>query len=267
VAGVCRNWRGRYLTLTRNTRQKFSKTMRPPHTSCDSIMMTAARLQLAQANMQQFAQMLQAISAEKDASRIDMVFAASFQHRDQRACGSHDSIPVLARTYVLDTVFSFVGIGEYYYAAGVCRNWRGRYIQLCAQTAANKNKKFNTSLGSVVATKVRLQLALDNGLTIEQLEDNEMQLPDAVVRQSLEPMRVIALARLYGLEWNDYLTEQAADHSKYELLKWLHKCGCPWDVDDIIDNACDRDNLEHLTAIHDITGPWPVEIEERCGIL
>jgi hypothetical protein len=55
---------------------------------------------------------------------------------DQRAQCTQDAIPVLARDEVLDTVFSFIGIGDYNYAAGVCRNWRGRYMKLYCSTAA-----------------------------------------------------------------------------------------------------------------------------------
>jgi hypothetical protein len=170
---------------------------------------------------------------------------------------SHDQIPVLSRNEILDTVFSFVGVGEYYYVAGVCRNWRGRYMQLCAQTVKSKNKRFNTSLASIVATAARLQLALDNGFTIEQLQEGEERLAVAFAEQSLEPIKVITLARLYGMQWNESLPQQAAIYQNFELLKWLRKCGCPWDLGEIIDNACDSDDLEHMKQVRAVTGPWP----------
>jgi hypothetical protein len=87
---------------------------------------------------------------------------------------------VLARVEVLDTVLSFVGIGEYYYVAAVCRNWRGRYMQLCAKTAVDLKHKFNTSQKSVVVTAARLQLALDYDLSIDTLLKKELILAKAI---------------------------------------------------------------------------------------
>jgi hypothetical protein len=56
---------------------------------------------------------------------------SAHEYRHQCSHSAAQERSVLARDEVLDTVFSFVGIGEYYYVAGVCRNWRGRYMTLC----------------------------------------------------------------------------------------------------------------------------------------
>eukprot|EP00953_Heterococcus_sp_UTEX-ZZ885_P008668 5174-Heterococcus_DN1.PRE.6 len=108
-------------------------------------------------------------------------------------------------------------------------------------------------------TAARLQLALDNGLAVAQLQAaDHLVLSDAIVNNSLEPMEAITLARLYGLAWNTSLTEYAACFKKYELLKWLRKCGCPWDLEDIITNAHDNAELKDFKDLRAITGPWPV---------
>jgi hypothetical protein len=185
-----------------------------------------------------------------------------FEHRHQRARISDAHTPVLARDEVLGTVFSFVGIGEYYYVAGVCRNWRGRYMTLCKHTLARWPRIVrppHTSYDSIVMTADRLQLALDNGVTIDQLMKCR-HLPYGIVKLSLEPIAVLTLARLYGLQWDDRLTTYAAETRQYVLLKWLLNHGCPVDFCGIINDVYDTANndLEHKKQLPAITGPWPV---------
>jgi hypothetical protein len=221
---------------------------------------------------QQLAQLCQSVSAIQAKllnttatadDAVDTAAAPQVQHRHQRARVSDDHIPILARNEVLDTVFSFVGIGDYYYVACVCRNWRGRYLTLCHNTLNRWTKKAcppYTSCSSIVMTVARLQLALDNGLTVAQLQAaDHLALTNAIVNKSLEPMGAITLARLYGLAWNTSLTEYAACFKKYELLKWLRKCGCPWNLDDIMTNARDNAELQDIKDVCAITGPWPIE--------
>eukprot|EP00953_Heterococcus_sp_UTEX-ZZ885_P003795 2561-Heterococcus_DN1.PRE.2 len=173
---------------------------------------------------------------------------AQVQHRHQRARRSDDQTPVLARNEVLDTVFGLVGVGDYYYVAGVCRNWRGRYLTLCEQTTQKKHLKFNTSRKNIVMTAARLQLALDDGGTIEQLAKSEWNLADAIVNKSVEPIAVLSLARVYGLQWGESLTQTAAWDEKFELLKWLIKC--PLDLETILDeDICDPVKLDHFKKL------------------
>jgi hypothetical protein len=90
----------------------------------------------------------------------------AFDHRHQRPCVAPDERPAPARDKVIDTIFSFVGIGDYYYVAAVCRNWRGRYVTFCQNTPerwTNVLRSTYTSCDNIVATAARLQLALDNG--------------------------------------------------------------------------------------------------------
>jgi hypothetical protein len=182
------------------------------------------------------------------------------QQHAQRPRLSHPDENSLSNNEVLDIVFSFVGRGDYYYIAGVCRNWRGRYMKLC-HASAEKSKhmtkrKLRTSCHSFLETAARLQLALDNGLTIAKLNDAATSTADAIVYSSLEPIAVLSLARVHGLVWQDALTEAAASAQHYELLEWLFKCGCSWDEETVIDDAYYTNDFEHLKRLRAITGPW-----------
>jgi hypothetical protein len=46
-----------------------------------------------------------------------------------RIAAGGDAFP-LEKDEILDGVFSFVGLGEYFFAAGLSRRWKGRYIKL-----------------------------------------------------------------------------------------------------------------------------------------
>jgi hypothetical protein len=192
---------------------------------------------------------------DTDAAGSAMV-AAQMQHRHQRARYSDDQIPALSRNDVLDTVLSFVGVGDYYYVAGVCRNWRGKYMQLCKQET--QEFRFNTSRESIVTTAAKLQLALDNGLLLDRLAHDESKLGAVVAKKSLEAIAVLTVARVYGLQWSTHLTQHAATYKKYELLDWLRRCGCPLNPDEIIDSAFDSD-LEHLKQLYELFGPWSAQ--------
>jgi hypothetical protein len=216
---------------------------------------------------QQLAQLVQTISATNSTAvarersptvRHDSRTSNSSQqqqheHRRQRYCVSDDQISVLARDEVLDAVFGFVGIGDYYYVAGVCRNWRGRYMTLCHNTPKKWTSTIlppYTSRSSIVATADRLQLALDNGLTIDKLSKCDWQMARAIATFSLEPIAVLTLARCYGLEWNEGLSFYAAPAGKLELMQWMHKCGCPIEPDLVIDAAVRGSRLDVLTWVY-----------------
>jgi hypothetical protein len=148
-------------------------------------------------------------------------------------------------------VFSSVGIGDYYYVAGVCRNWRGRYISLCEQATEKKPLKYNTCRKNIVMTAARLQLALDNGLAIDQLNKFFGRLADNIASSSLEPIAVLTVARCYGLEWHGDLPIRAARSGKLELLQWMHKCGCRFEPDVVICAAVERDYVDVVAWLYE----------------
>jgi hypothetical protein len=248
-------------SMTTNPQDKASH-----ESKTDDIRAELARF--SHATNQQLAKLCESVSAiqarlfsKTDAAQNSVCTAAAsaVQHRQQRARITQDAVPMLARDEVLDAIFIFVGIGEYYYVAAVCRNWRGRYLQLCSQLETGTILRFKTCAASIATTAARLQLALDNGLSIELLEKSQWRVSSSIVCCSLEPIAVLTLARVYGLQWNPLLTFYAAVHKKYELLRWLHKCGYPLDLRLIINDADANSNLEHMKQIRALTGPWPAE--------
>ena len=93
----------------------------------------------------------------------------------------------LNKDEILDEVFSFVGLGEYYYVAGVSRRWRGRYIKLCYnETDDDDDNKLWTSLNSTIVTAARLQLALDGSVSMETLQQNMTRLSADISASSID---------------------------------------------------------------------------------
>jgi septum formation topological specificity factor MinE len=103
---------------------------------------------------------------------------------------------------VLDVVFSYVGLGDFLYTGAVCRRWRGRYIKLCYENAAEgQTEKLRTSYRSPLITAARLQLALDSGLKMTELQQHKRKFALAVATHLLDPISVLSLAKLYDMAW------------------------------------------------------------------
>lgn len=184
--------------------------------------------------------------------------------------------PPLERHEILDTVFGYVGIGEYLFAAGVCRNWRGRYIKLCyghaaaaaagaagAAVAATNDKKKKkatpklfTSYKSALITASRLQLALQSSLLMADLQRNTYHFAEHVGRASLQSIEVIAVAKQYDLAWNVNLCNSAAASGKLHLLQWLRERLCPWHESHVLENAALGGNVDMLIWLQQRTAPW-----------
>jgi hypothetical protein len=125
-------------------------------------------------------------------------------------------------------------------------------MTLCKQAP---NNDFDTFHRNMLMSVSRLQLALDNGVTIAQLAIDGWELADAIVNKSVEPIAVLTLARVYGLQWDEWLTKLAVASEKYELLKWLLKCGCPCDLDAILVNI----DFDHFKRVRAAICRWPVD--------
>eukprot|EP00953_Heterococcus_sp_UTEX-ZZ885_P018733 10466-Heterococcus_DN1.PRE.4 len=145
---------------------------------------------------------------------------------------------------ILGTVLSFVGYGEYFYVAGVCRQWRGRYISFChAQAPANEKHKLRTLRRAVILTAARLQLALHCGATMTVLEkapdmSRFFSLAYTVANSSLEPIAVLSLLRVYEYQWDSDLYVAAAGEGNLELIRWLQQVQCPIAAADKIAYEC-----------------------------
>jgi hypothetical protein len=96
-----------------------------------------------------------ALSKLTAAHRNPVQAAEDSQQPHKQQC--HRSVVAsLDKDNLLDTVFSYVGIGEYFYAAGVSRSWRGRYIKLCYNKSRKQENKLCTRYCSATVTAARL---------------------------------------------------------------------------------------------------------------
>jgi hypothetical protein len=181
------------------------------------------------------------------------------EHRHQRARVAQQHRCALDKNEILDEVFSYVGIGEYIYAAGVCRKWRGRYIKLCYNKApAAGTEKLRTCYKRTITTADRFQLALDSGLTVAELQDAPVwsRLALQIINDSLEPTAVFTIAKLHDFEWGTYMCTQAAMANNLELLQWLHKSGCPWNLQHVRNFAIQLGHIAILGWLYAVTQPW-----------
>jgi hypothetical protein len=165
----------------------------------------------------------------------------------------------------LDKVFGYVGLGEYIYAAGVSRRWRGRYLRLCYTEAGPAGEKLCTYYSSAIITTARLQMALDSKLTMAAPEQSSSFAED-LVWYSLDPISVITLAKVYDMKWSPRFTSTAAGSDNLELLKWLQKVGCPWELDMVACAAAGHDTACMLQWLHSVTKPWPSHIADKAAM-
>jgi hypothetical protein len=163
-------------------------------------------------------------------------------------------------------VLGYVGFGEYFYVAGVCRRWRGRYIYIyisfChAEAPAAEKHKLRTLREAVVSTAARLQLALNNGAKLTELDKETFSasLAYTVTNSSLEPIAVLSLLRVYGYQWDSDLYA-AAEADYLELIKWLHQVQCPIPAADKLAYTCCSHTLPTgvsiLQWLHSVQPEW-----------
>jgi hypothetical protein len=172
--------------------------------------------------------------------------AAEGPHKRARAePAAPTALAPLDDNEIFGSVLSYVGLGEYFYVAGVCRRWRGCYISFChANARANDTYKLRSLREAVVSTAARLQRALHNGATLAVLDAEAVRstgasLAHTIASRSLEPIAVLSLLRVYGYQWDSDLYVAAAEQGNLHLIKWLHQVQCPIaKVGDIALNCC-----------------------------
>jgi hypothetical protein len=173
-----------------------------------------------------------------------------------------DEQTALDKDDVLDHVFSFVGGGDHLYTGGVCRNWRGRYMQYCAQSSGSDcDDKLVTRHRSVLMTESRLQLALISGLSVKDWIISYWDQAELICIHSLEPEQVMALLRAHGVPWDSMLCDCAADNNKLRLLQWLHANSCPWDEHDVLLYASRTGSVAMLEWLSTVTAPCSCELK------
>eukprot|EP00953_Heterococcus_sp_UTEX-ZZ885_P040419 20662-Heterococcus_DN1.PRE.3 len=188
--------------------------------------------------------------------------AATSSKRQRLQFGGTADLP-FDRDDILDHVFSFVGGGDHLYIGGVCRRWKGRYIQYCAQSSsAEVNKKLVTSHRNVFVTESRLQLALNSGLTVEGRTFDSWSRADLICYHSCEPEKVMTLLRVHGVPWSTDLCNSAAFNNKLALLQWLHAHSCPWQAESVLRNASAGGSIAMLGWLVTVTPPWSSDTKQ-----
>eukprot|EP00953_Heterococcus_sp_UTEX-ZZ885_P009067 5383-Heterococcus_DN1.PRE.3 len=225
--------------------------------------LTAAKNgELAEGELQSL-RLLAASQAQQLARQADVPEAETGEHAKKRARLADSSHTPLDDDEILDTVFSYVGIGDYIYTGAVSRRWKGRYTKLCHNEAKEgKKDKLTTAHQSTVMTAARLQLALKSSLSVADLQRNTM-LHSYIVVLSLEPIAVLALAKTRDFQWRRHLARVTAHYGKLELLQWLHECGCPWVESDVCRRAALSGNVDMLNWLQQVTAPWSDELKRE----
>eukprot|EP00953_Heterococcus_sp_UTEX-ZZ885_P029644 15720-Heterococcus_DN1.PRE.3 len=174
--------------------------------------------------------------------------ASSPEEQRKRVCVVDDSSvrSPLDKDEILDEVFSYVGVGDYFFVAGVCRKWRDRYLQYCCRRAAastwlSEACKTNTTYKSAFMTAARLQLAFQCGLDLEGLHEHEWLSHD-IASYSIEPIEALIVAKTYDMRYPDDLARAAAFNGRLQLLQWLHEHRCHWPESLVLVNAAGSDS-------------------------
>eukprot|EP00953_Heterococcus_sp_UTEX-ZZ885_P028496 15197-Heterococcus_DN1.PRE.2 len=219
--------------------------------SAEQLAATEVRLQRLEAALSTSSNSASCAGSSSSSSSVVLLV-----HQQKRArCLLHPAKP-LEKDEVLDEIFSYVGRKEWLYAGGVCRRWRGRYLSMCYKARASKEEHaFQTRHNSTFTTAARFLMALDNGLQLPN-EGTIHELFDDLPRFSQQPIEVLTLARVHGVAWHIGMCSDAVYYGDFELLKWLHKSGCPWDAPLVADNA-----IRGKRGQHELILPWLLSVE------
>eukprot|EP00953_Heterococcus_sp_UTEX-ZZ885_P010725 6256-Heterococcus_DN1.PRE.4 len=168
---------------------------------------------------------------------------------------------------ILDRVFGYVGRGDHLHVAGVCRNWRGRYMQLkaCSFSEARllSGVRTGTRHRSALMSLSRLQCAKACGLKVTTINLTKDAYAEAVCQQSPEPLAVVTELRLHGSTWSETLCSHAAFNSELQLLIWLRNYGCPWNEESVLVNASSSGSVQLLEWLRTATVVWSEEMQTQ----
>lgn len=144
--------------------------------------------------------------------------AAMLQQAAQRQYCSPES--PLKQNSVLQSVFSFVGKRDYTYVAGVCRLWRGRYMNFSEGT-------HETHWSAAITTPQRLMLAFQQGLSL-MMCDQMCTFLETVMTQGQEPMQNLLMCRAKGMAWHALTASAVAAFGDLSMMQQVIALGCPW---------------------------------------
>ena len=147
-------------------------------------------------------------------------------------------LPLLERDDLLLSILGRVGTTDWLYVASVSHRWRGLYYSVCPKKQGDDEQNVTrTSWAAAVTTAERLKLAFASGLDVEDMNDSLYTFTEAVGELSLEPIPVMTLARVMGVEWYSGLCGTAAWKGDWAFLRWLCESDCPWVLQDVYNNA------------------------------
>ena len=127
--------------------------------------------------------------------------------------------PPLKQDAILQFIFCFVGLRDYFFVASISRRWRGRYLTFCRRLRV-------THYTAAVTMPHRLMLAFMNGLTAK-IYDNHFNFAAAVVTTSSDPVSILQMCRVKGMPWTPAVTNAAASCGNLSTLQQLIAFGCP----------------------------------------
>ncbi|KAG5179759.1 hypothetical protein JKP88DRAFT_273589 [Tribonema minus] len=141
--------------------------------------------------------------------------------------GAVITTPILPPIAIFDTL----GKGHWLFVAGVARRWRGRYFRVCDTVVRSGARLLVTDLSAAILSPSCLALAFE---TNPDLDPDRLGRFFLLVGAKGRPagVDVIALARVYGMDWDPNLVAQAAASGDAARLQWLvrHRHGMDRDA-------------------------------------
>ena len=186
---------------------------------------------------------LRATTASNTSSSRDnddsIITAEHNEHRSKRhTVADGEGLPMLERDELLLKLMECVGTAEWLYIASISRRWRGLYFSFCTKKRSDDEQHLmRTSWAAATTTAQKLRLAFSSGLCVSDIFDRLCSFATNVAEHSLEPIPVMTLARVRGVDWHESLCSEAAWKGDWEFLKWLHEEGCPWTLKLVYYNA------------------------------
>jgi hypothetical protein len=170
-------------------------------------------------------------------------------------------LPEAAESLIMD----FVGQGEWFYLAQVCKLWRQEVLQRFSsrqQTASlrrgNRGRRYAprtacfTKYSAVLASVTRLQLAIECGFNLYLASDtryNSWRVAHAAGRYADKEV-LLWLKAHHNTLWGESVCGGAIAGRRLAMLQWLHdEQQCPWSVIAGREAAC-TNQLDMLKYIY-----------------
>jgi hypothetical protein len=166
-------------------------------------------------------------------------------------------LPEAAEGLILD----FVGRGEWFFVEQVSRRWCRRYLthfaevrssRRCRSSARSGRSRRVTSYKSVLASVLRLELAISKGFDVERKDEQRCNswLVAAAAGEYANKEVLVWLKSHHATLWGESVCGGAIRSGRMEMLQWLHEeQQCEWSST-AGSIAAQSNNLEMLKFIH-----------------